>query len=269
VILLERRLFGAFRYRKAYFPDPDAIGRLTATLAPNEILRFYHPGDSLPHTKYLIERAPFSTVIVDLRGSLKALLAAMDKRGCRRPLLRAGRMLERVRITQSGEAPIADFLGLYNRFARAKGRVQPLSERNLRRYLVPSDLRVLYLDGRPLCGHVMLCDRESRRVVGVFTASRRLESAEDAALSGMLNRHLHWHEMQLYRARGIEWYDFGGIGHETPRAAKFNQFRLSFGGTIVSGYRYTFAGAGSLARLCLRVYEALCLSAAARIVPHV
>jgi hypothetical protein len=268
MVVLERRLFGAFRYRKAYFPTAEAIVELTAALAPNDILRFYHAGDTLPQTKYLVERSPFSTVIVDMRRSVDALLAAMDRRGCRRPLRRAGRMLERVRIADGGEAAIADFLELYNGFARAKGRVQRLSERSLRRYLGISDLRVLYLDGRPLCGHVTLCDLDSRRAVGVFTANRRLESAQDAVLCGGLNRHLHWHEMQLYRGRGIEWYDFGGIGHEAPRRAKFNQFRLSFGGAIVTGNRYTFSGAGALARLCLRAYDVLSRSPAAWILSH-
>lgn len=163
---------------------------------------------------------------------------------------------------------VSDFLELYNGLARAKGRVQRLSERTLRRYMAVADLRVLYLDGRPMCGHLMLADYESRRVVGVFTANRRLESANDAALCGALNRYLHWHEMQVYRGRGVEWYDFGGIGHESPLAAKFNQFRLSFGGTIVSGQRYTFAGIGAPARLCLRAYDSVTRSAAAWIVPH-
>jgi lipid II:glycine glycyltransferase (peptidoglycan interpeptide bridge formation enzyme) len=91
---------------------------------------------------------------------------------------------------------------------------------------------------------------------------------EDPALCGALNRYLHWHEMQNYKACGIEWYDFGGIGHQAPHQTKFNQFRLSFGGTIVSGHHYTFAGAGAAARLCLRAYKGITRSAAAWMVPH-
>jgi Acetyltransferase (GNAT) domain len=268
MVILQRRLLGGFRYRKVYFPTAEAIVELTSGLTIKDILHFHYPGDPISKTKYLVERSPFSTVIIDLRDSVGSLLAATDRRGCRRPLRRAEQMRGRVRIAEGGEAAIVDFLRLYNDFARAKGGVQGLSERGLRRYVGVSDLRVLYLDERPMCGHVMLCDGESRRVVGVFTANRRLESAQDAVLCGTLNRYLHWHEIQHYKSRGIEWYDFGGIAHQAPRQAKFNQFRLSFGGAIVSGHRYTFAGAGVLARRWLRAYEALSRSAAAWMVPH-
>lgn len=269
MVILERRLLGVFRYRKVYFPTVAAISDLVSKMAINDILRFYYPGGVLKPTRHLVERSPFSTVIVDLRESLEALMAAMDRRDCRRPLRRAEQMSGRVRIAECGETASADFLTLYNGLARAKGRMQGLWARNLRRYLAAADLRVLYLDGRPMCGHVTLCDGESRRAVGVFTANRRLESAEDGALCGALNRYLHWHEMQQYKARGVEWYDFGGIGHEAPRQTKFNRFRISFGGEIVSGNRYTFAGVGGAARLCLHAYERLGRSPMAWATPHV
>src|SRR5208282_6117575 len=69
--------------------------------------------------------------------------------------------------------------------------------------------------------------REASRVRLILSASRRLENAEDSALAGILNRYLHWREIQCYGAEGIALFDLGGIEDDSSPITKF---KLSFGG---------------------------------------
>ncbi len=268
MVVFERKVFGFFRYRKVVFPTLEGVSGLLAQLAPNDIVRFNYDG-CLPPSAKLIDSFPVSTIIIDLRQSLDRIRAGMRRTSCRHSLRRVGQMLDRIRIAERTDAAAADFLTLYNGLARAKHGLTRMSARALRRYLVAADVRVIYLDGRALCGHVNVGDPHTRRAGGLFAANRRLEIGEHPAMCADLNRYLYWHEMQAYRAQGMESFDLGGLGHENPQTARFNQFKLSFGGPIVTGHCYTFAGAGRLARMCVRAYEELRRSRIAYAVPHI
>jgi hypothetical protein len=86
----------------------------------------------------------------------------------------------------------------------------------------------------------LVYDEDSERVRMIFSPTSRLVSREDAQLSGMLNRYLHWQELLSYKARGIKFYDFGGIGDGSSTIARF---KLSFGGFRAQDYSYVFSGA--------------------------
>lgn len=268
MIVFERKVFGFFRYRKVVFPTLDGVSNLLARIAPNDIVRFNYEG-CLPPRRHLIDSFPVSTIIIDLRQSLDQLWAGMRRTSCRQPLRRVEKMLGRVRIAERTSAAADDFLALYNGLARAKNGLTRMSRRALRRYLAAADVRVIYADGRALCGHVNVGDPHSGRAGGLFAANRRLENSASPLMCADLNRYLYWHEIQAYRAQGMESFDFGGLGHESPQTSRFNQFKLSFGGPIVTGYCYTFAGAGRLARMCVRAYEELRRSRIAHAVPHI
>ncbi|HVB80564.1 MAG TPA: hypothetical protein VNE82_11555 [Candidatus Binataceae bacterium] len=268
MIVFERKVFSFFRYRKVVFPTLDGVSHLLARMAPNDIVRFNYDG-CLPPSRNLIDSFPVSTIIIDLRQSLDRIWTGMRRTSCRQSLRRVEKILERVRIVERTDAAAVDFLKLYNGLARAKNGLTRMSGRALRRYLAAADVRVIYLDGRALCGHVNVGDPHGGRAGGLFAANRRLEAGEHPVMCADLNRYLYWHEMQAYRAQGRVSFDLGGLAHESPQTSRFNQFKLSFGGPIVDGYCYTFAGAGRLARMCVRAYEELRRSRIARAVPHI
>ena len=268
MVIIQRRLFGVIRYRKAFFPTLEQANELINGLQLNDIVRFVYPVANAFDSSYCAHVSQVATVCIDLRQDLDTIFKRMEARSCRQRIRKAEKCLERIRIVGKSENAIVQFLDMYNDFARAKGTVPPVSREHLDLYLRVSDLTLLYLDDRPMCGHVTLRDEELKHVVLMFSGSRRFEGKEDASMCSALGRFLHWYELQRYREQGMAVYDFGGIGHENLRA-NFNQFKLSFGGDIVSEYRYTFSGARSLARLGVDAYIRLRNSKASRLLPHV
>jgi hypothetical protein len=268
MLVMDQRLGVIFRYRKAYFPTLQQARELSGSLAVNDIVRFEHPAcDSLDASRSLVERFPVSTVCVDLDQEPESLLKGMD-RNCRKGLRIAEELASQISIIQNEPMSVEHCLSLYNSFALAKGRVPVLSRDRLLAYAQVCDVFVLYLDGREMCAHVTLYDSTVERAIVLISASRRFEGKEEGDLCGALNRYLHWHEFSVYKQRGAKVYDFGGIGHENPRSAPFNRFKMSFGGHIVSEYSYTFAGARFLGRLGAASYNKLRKSRAAWLVPH-
>jgi len=177
------------------------------------------------------------------------LLKGMKKKSCLCMIRRAERMLDRVTIEIGSEKANRDFLIVYNDFTQAKG-LPELSARWIQENSAHCETLVLYLEGNPLCGHLVLLDPETGIVRPLYSGSRRLESPEQAAACGMLNRYLHWQEMQRYYAQGFETYDFGGLGQ-----ASIARFKLSFGGMVLIQHFYLLSGRQWIARLGKFVYE--------------
>jgi hypothetical protein len=237
MVIIEGRRW-AWHDRMVFFPDREALQHLIASLAQYDILRVRQTAAALPDHPNLIQRSVFRTSCIDLTQDLEALYREMDSMSCRY-IRKAERMRDRTHIHTNDSTAYKDFMKLYNDFVRLKGHTHPLSGRRFREYTQTSDVFVLYFDERAICGHVWVRDEATRRVRLVHSASSRLESTEAAHLSGTWNRYLHWYEMQIYKANGIEIYDFGGIGDGTNSVAKF---KLSFGGMRVQDHSYVFAG---------------------------
>lgn len=257
MVILDRRVFGLFKYRKAVFPTLEQASKLVTELARNQILRFACASGPVIESRKLVRYRPVSTVCIDLRKSLDEIFAAMENHNCRRAIHRAEKAHDRFRISRNTAQSYADFLTIYNGFVDAKRALPRMSRRGLELYTATSDVFVLYFDDRPFIGHVWLRDEESKRVVHMFVGNRRLEENADRELHNNLNRYLHWHEIQYYRSRGMETYDFGGIGHDNPYQSRFNKFKMSFGGTVLTEYQHTYAGLALLAKLAVSAYEKL------------
>lgn len=255
MVILDKRIFGFFKYRKAVFPTLEQANKLVAGLVRNQILHFPYASGPAIESRNLVRCRRVSTVFIDLRKSLDEILAAMQNHNCRRAIHRAEKVLDRVRISQNTARSSADFLTMYNNFADAKGVLPKMSRRGLELYTANSDVFVLYLDDQPFVGHVWLRDEESKRVVHMFLGNRRLEQTTDREMHNNLNRYLHWHEIQYYKSRGMEIYDFGGIGPDNPYETRFNKFKMSFGGTILTEYLHTYARPALIAKVVIGAYE--------------
>lgn len=246
MLIIERQIAGLFRYRKVYFPTGQMAHEISRSVLPNEVTRLFCVFSDLGAPAHLVKHQQTLTTWIDLSVGPERVLRGMKKKSCRYEIQRAEKILDRVEIEINSARALRDFLTLYNDFADKKGSIPRLSRRTLLESESHSEALVLYLDGRPLCCHLLLCDPEAGIARLLYSGSRRLEAPEDGAACGALNRYLHWHEIQHYHARGFVTYDFGGFRcPEDP----ISRFKLSFGGAIVDEHYYLLRGAGWLARL--------------------
>lgn len=238
-------------YRVVYFPAPDMVRLMSGGLLANELMRVRQTRADVDAHPNLLQRSTFKAICVDLTEDLGTLRRRMDST-CRRWLRKAENVMRRVELRVNDPTTFGDFAKLYNSFASLNKHSGPISARKLAVFAGVSDLYVAYHDGRAACGHLWLRDEGAHRVRLIFSASSRLESKEDANLSGALNRYLHWMEIERYKEQGFELYDMGGFEAEGDIDHSLTRFKLSLGGFIVEENNYCF-GRG-LAKLAYRLY---------------
>lgn len=251
MVTIERHVHGLLRYRKFWFPGRAEAAEISNSLRPYDVARFFAVSPALNSVSHLVEQYRMRTVCIDLSAGLDAVLKGMKSTSCRYRIRRAEKMLERVAIETASEKANRDFLTVYNNFSRAKG-LPELAARWIQENSAHCETLVLYLDGDPLCTHLLLRDPQTSIVRLLHSGSRRLESPELAAACGALNRYLHWHEMQRYSAQGFANFDFGGIGDSDD---PITRFKLSFGGTVVTQYFYLLSGLPWVAKLGKFLYK--------------
>lgn len=249
MVTIERRAHRLLRYRKFWFPSRAQAMEISESLRADDVVRFFAVSPALDNLPHLVERYMMPTLWIDLSAGPDALLNGMKKKSCRCVIRRAEKMLDRVAIEIGSEKANRDFLAVYNDFTHAKG-LPGLSARWIQEHSTHCETLVLYLEGKALCGHLVLLDPETSIVRPLYSGSRRLESPEQAAACGALNRYLHWQEMQRYYAQGFMTYDFGGLGE-----ASIARFKLSFGGMVLTQHFYLLSGLQWVARLGKLVYE--------------
>jgi hypothetical protein len=195
-----------------------------------------------------------ATVCQNLEDAPDGVLRVASKT-CRYEIRQAEKLGARIGIRRSHFRVPRDFVALHHDFAQSKSGVLPVNTRAFGRYRGHADTFVLYLDQRPLCGHMVLRDADSARVRLLYSSSRRLEDKDTARLCGHLNRLLHLHEMRLYREEGFVTYDFGGIPNDVSDG--ITRFKLSFGGHVITEHTYLCAGRPWLGRVVLSLFENL------------
>lgn len=253
MVILERQIAGLVRYRKVWFPTREAAQAMSHALRPNDLVRFFGASESLTCLPHAVAARQLRTIRLDLSGGAQGILNGMKKKSCRYEIRRAERMLGEVEIDANSPKAQRDFLALYNDFARAK-RLPRFGPAQLREHSAHAETLVLYFRDQPLCCHLLLRDPDSGIVRLLYSGSRRLRSAEDAASCGALNRYLHWHELQHYHSQGFATFDFGGV-----RAADdpISRFKMSFGGAVALEHYCLCSGTEWAARLGQRVYDKL------------
>jgi Acetyltransferase (GNAT) domain len=234
--------------RLVFFPNLEECRRLLEDLNQNGVLRVCQTPIGLSKHSSLITEGVSRTICVDLTKDHETLLREMD-RTCRYQIRKVLKMRGRTEIRRNDGQACDDFNRVYNDFVRRKRYTYPLSRRRFEEYRKVSDVYVVYLDGRPSCGHLVVRDDIIKRARLIFSATRRLKSEEDAKHSAPLNRYLHWHEFQTYKSEGFMLYDFGGGGAGTSSVGRFNS---SFGGFHLEENSYVLAGI--LGRLGYKFY---------------
>ncbi|HJU10094.1 MAG TPA: hypothetical protein VJ728_04415 [Candidatus Binataceae bacterium] len=228
MILIERRIANLARYRKVYLPSEAQLAELVDDLRPFDLLRAFWPTAIVSNRIRPVIQGQARTTFVDLSKDLDAIFAGMHG-SCRYKIRRAEKMRDRFEIAMNTDVARDDFLPFYNDFARKKGNLPQLRCRRFNELAPHADIFMLYFEGRPTCGRMVLRDQESRTVLMLYSATTRLNEDADTITTGLLNRYLYWHEMKTYHVLGMKKYDFAGAGDNHPSLA---QFKLSFGGGL-------------------------------------
>lgn len=239
MVVIERKLWGLLSYKTVFFAPAALLRQIAERLRPTEITRFYYTSSRLDDAHRLIKIERTFTVCNNLLDPLAELWQRFAPYN-RVEIRKAEKLFDRIRIGCNEPEGIKDFLTVYNDFARLKDGVRPISAHHLERHGQFADRLVLYLDEQPMVVNLVLRDSENGRVSGLLSASRRLDEPKKARLVGNLDRLLHWNNMRLYKQRGFNSYDWGGISAD--RRDGRTKFKTSFGGEIKEEYTYLCVG---------------------------
>jgi len=157
------------------------------------------------------------------------------------------RLCDRIDVRKNDTTAYRDFRAIHNDLVALKKHCEGLSEARLDAYKPVSDVLVAYIEGRPICGHLLLRDAQLKRAGVLLSASTRLNGEEPSTLISSLNRWLHWYEMRYLKSEGMQIYDLCGLGTDSAERAAIANFKKSFGGTEVLENNYIVARAAGRA----------------------
>ena len=186
------------------------------------------------------------TLVIDLAGDEDRLLEQMSK-DTRRKIRRAMQKdpLQVAGTVQPSSAAIDEFSDFYDRFASAQS-VSPAFRPRLHALASRGNLVLTTAtdeDGAVLVQHAYVAARG--RSYMLYSASALAESADSSArnLIGRANRYLHWHDIRLFRDRGYDLDDFGGLDvtGRSEKTGRIAHFKRGFGGEVRPVYSSTSA----------------------------
>jgi hypothetical protein len=186
------------------------------------------------------------TLVLDLGEDEDALLAQMAKET--RSKIRRAADRDPVEVTGAAsptDAEIDAFADFYDRFAGLQS-VAPVFRPRLYALAAHGSLVITTAadtDGEALVRHAYVAVRG--RGYMLYSGSVLTESGDSGArnLIGRANRYLHWHDIRLFKERGFDLYDFGGldVDERTPKTAGIARFKRGFGGRVLPVYSVTRA----------------------------
>jgi len=184
-----------------------------------------------PLTAFAFRRKPFCTLFLDLSRPESELWHGIQSR-TRHYIKQASKTDYRVLVNQDTEKAFR----LTNEFIRRSRFRPPLSMEEWSQIKEHGDVFLLEHGGGVLAATVVLVDHPTRaRMLLGATADR--SDARYHQLVGPFNKFLTWHICTYYKAKGIRWYDFGGVDLDpTSPLYSISQFKLAFGGRPVSEY---------------------------------
>jgi len=226
---------------------------LGRSLRSNQIIYVRQASQFYETAGPIVQYHPFRTSLVDLTRGKDELFNDLS-RTSRTQVRRVERLKDRIDIRRN-DGVDADFLAVYNEFVGLKRHSERLSPGRLQQLKPFLDIFVLYFEGRPLCVHAFISDKELKRAGIMFTASTRLTGKDAPIFIGSVNRWLHWYEMHVYKSEGMEIYDLGGTGSSTAQKEAIARFKLSLGGRQVIEHNYMIAK--PLGFLAIKLFYAL------------
>jgi hypothetical protein len=242
MICVERRgLLGLLRERRLFYAQPGCLTGRETRPPRNELVSLVACPQPLEAGANCVVARRQYTVCIDLRQPAEAVFKSFNAT-TRTAVRQSQSMQQSIEVSINGKCARHHFLELANRTRKGRG-LPPSSRLNgtLERYGSRVDLWVLHHGGKAMCGHVILTDPDAGRARLLYSVSRRFEGRDEYRLCGVLNRYLHWREIEHYQSADIAAYDLGGIDDHYQEST-VSHFKLSFGGAIQTEYSYLIAG---------------------------
>lgn len=142
-------------------------------------------------------------------------------------------------LTNPTDSEIEEFKQFFNPFAKERN-ISFCDVNKLKALREQGALIISYItdrDEQVLCYHVYLKDAYQGYLI--YSASKRYEKKDSSQhnLIGRANRYLHWKDIQSFKNKGCQWYNFGGkvIDKEDQGGQNVNNFKLEYG-PITTGF---------------------------------
>ncbi|MBC5637996.1 peptidoglycan bridge formation glycyltransferase FemA/FemB family protein [Ornithinibacillus sp. BX22] len=184
------------------------------------------------------------TLLIDLRETEEAIFQAIHK-NTRYKINRARKrdLISYYEVESPTDADLHRFCTFYNSFAKQK-KIPPANIDKLQGLRDQQSIILTYItdeDDRMLCCHIHYLVKES--AVLLYSASGRFDNAEMRNIIGRANRYLHWRDMLSFKAKGIDWYNFGGlfVDPSSSETSSINRFKKEFGGIEVNEWKLLHA----------------------------
>lgn len=132
---------------------------------------------------------------------------------------------------------ISDCITKYNNFALKKGLEKANEDKIL--HLKKSNalcISVNQINKSIFVIHLYIQDGIRARLLYSFNYCNDIncEGIENIVARG--NRMLHWEDIQFFKERNFEIYDFGGAGTKNPKVMSITKFKKDFGGSDIIEY---------------------------------
>ena len=199
---------------------------------------FYHgmPEKSSLKGDYSTE---FHTLISNLRQSEEELSARINK-NVRYEIRRNKKEEGEYRIYSAAELEqkpkiLKQFFDMYELMYREKGQHAVLNPVQIQAYLRADALLLtaVYQGEIPLVFHSYVVGEHEVRLLHSVSDFRSKE--QDANLIARANKRLHWDDMLMFRGKGKEIYDWGGVSSLTEPNG-IDTFKFKFGGDPTTYY---------------------------------
>ena len=219
---------------------PEHADDVVALLDSAAVVSVLHCGAGVAASlrPYAFTHDSHQNLLIDLTQPEPDLWRNIRRRD-RLDIRNAAKLNYRVRLNEETEQAFT----LVDGFIRRRRFRPPMHEPEWRELQGRCDVFLVECAGVAIASRVVLVDAPGRRVRGLFGATVDRGDSRYRGLVGPLNRMLFWHEFIHYKARGMCWYDMGGV--EFDRASPIytiSQFKASFGGVTANEHSLRLAG---------------------------
>lgn len=229
---------------------PERVAAIEPLLTQTPVVMLWQCPEALVEEfqPWLFRRRGFQTPLVELGHSEEELWQNLEPKSCRYEVRKAQKW--DCVITLNEETDVGRLL-LNDSIRRLQYRTE-LSVTQWQELRADHDIFICRWQGTPVAVHVLLRDFPGRARLLLSGSEDRTQEQFRAAV-GPANRLLHWHELQHYRKQGFRFYDFGGCSFADKSSPEYaiSQFKMSFGGTVVTEPMLYLAGNPAL-RLALQ-----------------
>ena len=130
------------------------------------------------------------------------------------------------------------FIEVYNQMYKSKGMDTVFNRTQVLSCIKANCIvfTVAFYNEEPLVFHSYIYDKMNTRFY--YSASPFREQKDDSALIARMNKGLHWHDIQLFKSKGIVKYDWGGVQmlSDLRFTSGIAKFKAGFGGEYLEYY---------------------------------